>query len=1325
MYKNGCVLLRIQPFLNFYCYSPTTSVMKYLLALFLSILSFIIFAQQTAIITYSFNEDLSATVDVPDIVNPDLVVLGGQKLAYKGLVNDGGNLVAKSTISNNNATNYTFTFVRCDIRPMWGYVIKIDEIKIRHRSLKTGNNYVFRIGASTNGLIPVNTNSLESTANLPLPASYSENVFTPGNQVAVAGGDNYVSAFITPRGAYTSNDIFDWHIDQIEIKLSYSKLLNVPEFRLDYSFDQQNTSPVIYGSSTILASDMTARAAAEGITAGGKYWIKLNANSNVISFNDFGLLFDITPHTGYEVMMKNYEIVHAGSGVPNESRVNRIGLYRDISRASAGVEVGRDDFAAYTGRAVYGDAVPSTVFKTSLITDEFILNSKHYFTISVNRHWTPNLEEYWTVDNVRINGWVIPAGRENLLRIILEGGDLLLNAKKGDEAGSYTEEKYNDFNQLLSNALVSLMNLSLTNAEIDSVTAVVQDAVSKFPGQMNSGALTVHVNTNAGISLTEGFAGFNMRIADGPWTYTNPSFKEGVKKMSPGFLRYFSGTSGDYFDLHTGQYVLQWFEGMSKNYNQEGEDSSNDDFKSIPDLYKWMEGKGAHRFMDYARLCGEVGAKVVVTWNGFFDSSRKVAQFARFCKNNNIVVDYWQFTNEPNAFPYPNYGFWNDGEDYMHKTKEIADSILSVFPDANLSAFYGAWPKSVFPAKIKEYQDQNNRFWDYVSFHAYPTRRDEDVLFNDGYLTANHELQNSTGTDYFNSITDVTWPNAKMLMTEFGVWNNSLNNTNYSAIYVSEYFMRMSNHPQAWMIGKHHISSAVSPLNNFQTEIMQAYQNKIPLNTDLLNTGFRITTEGYGHYIVNKALNNSSFSWQTTHDNTDVVPKRFSGSIPAIYASAYKGVNDKDFLLITNKTGNVYDLNILIDGSLLTRKAIIEYFTETDPSKPVTTVLLDSMPANEIKVPPYSVMRVEWLKDVTAIPAPLAPRIYAVDHGAGSVRLKWWKRSTAESYRIRYGTSPGVYTATADVTVPEAEINGLQSGQTYYFSVTASNTSGTSQPSNEVSTRVELPSQPKINFVYAESERITIHWESVPFANGYRVKYGTTPGIYTHIMDAGNVTGFIMRNMQNNTPYYISVAAFNRSGEGEDAPEVTARPVVNRPWPPYLVFAKESVDGTVDVSWTPSDSTHNAVFEVYYCPTPWDESRYELVAANVSGNQLKDFTPRLKGYHYYRVKSRNVVGESVYFSNIATVDKLQDGNTGMNTGFQPTVVIYPNPAGDKLFVKNSNSNIPIFYKVYNAIGKLMKEGIGSEINIAGCETGMLIVEVYDGMDNFRGIVMKN
>jgi hypothetical protein len=304
------------------------------------------------------------------------------------------------------------------------------------------------------------------------------------------------------------------------------------------------------------------------------------------------------------------------------------------------------------------------------------------------------------------------------------------------------------------------------------------------------------------------------------------------------------------------------------------------------------------------------------------------------------------------------------------------------------------------------------------------------------------------------------------------------------------------------------------------------------------------------------------------------------------------------------------------------------------------------------------------------------------------------------------------------------EITGLQSGATYYFAVKAINTKGSSAFSNEVSTKAAAPSPTFINYKHEDSGRISIHWESVPFANGYRVKYGTSPGIYTHITEAGNVTGYLFRKMQHNQPYYFSVVPYNGYGEGIASPEITATPVANRPWVPYLVNAVEKSNGTVQIGWTPSDSTHNATFDVYYCLTPWNENNYSLAGQHIAGTTFTDNTPRDAGLHYYRVKASNQAGVSQFYSMIATVNKMINGVTGVAGQPADEFLLYPNPVRDILYIKKENSSSKTAYQVFDSIGRLLKSGSGSEINVAGCSSGLLVVKIEKDGESYRKLIIK-
>jgi len=72
----------------------------------------------------------------------------------------------------------------------------------------------------------------------------------------------------------------------------------------------------------------------------------------------------------------------------------------------------------------------------------------------------------------------------------------------------------------------------------------------------------------------------------------------------------------------------------------------------------------------------------------------------------------------------------------------------------------------------------------------------------------------------------------------------------------------------------------------------------------------------------------------------------------------------------------------------------------------------------------------------------------------------------------------------------------------------------------------------------AVSGNATLSWDA-PTANadgtpltdlaGYKIYYGTSPGVYSAIVDAGNSTTYVVKNLTRGT-YYFTVTAYNTSG---------------------------------------------------------------------------------------------------------------------------------------------------------------------------------------------------
>ncbi|RPJ13631.1 MAG: hypothetical protein EHM37_07060, partial [Deltaproteobacteria bacterium] len=94
----------------------------------------------------------------------------------------------------------------------------------------------------------------------------------------------------------------------------------------------------------------------------------------------------------------------------------------------------------------------------------------------------------------------------------------------------------------------------------------------------------------------------------------------------------------------------------------------------------------------------------------------------------------------------------------------------------------------------------------------------------------------------------------------------------------------------------------------------------------------------------------------------------------------------------------------------------------------------------------------------------LAAILFSVMARAETVTLAWDPNSEPDlaGYRLHYGAASGNYTHSIDVgNVTLYAIDGLSSGQTYYFAATAYNSDGKqSGYSNEVSHTIPAPNSP-------------------------------------------------------------------------------------------------------------------------------------------------------------------------------------------------------------------------------------------------------------------------
>ncbi len=180
--------------------------------------------------------------------------------------------------------------------------------------------------------------------------------------------------------------------------------------------------------------------------------------------------------------------------------------------------------------------------------------------------------------------------------------------------------------------------------------------------------------------------------------------------------------------------------------------------------------------------------------------------------------------------------------------------------------------------------------------------------------------------------------------------------------------------------------------------------------------------------------------------------------------------------------------------------------------------------------------------------APAAPAGLLASAANTQVSLAWSASATATRYNVKRGTTTGgPYTTVSSPTATNFTDTGLTNGTTYFYVVTAVNSTGESANSVQASATPVAPTQapaaPTGLTATAGTAQVSLTWTASSGATSYNVKRGTTSGgPYTQVSSV-TVPSFLDTGLTNGTTYFYVVCAVNSIGESPNSAQASVTPV--------------------------------------------------------------------------------------------------------------------------------------------------------------------------------------
>jgi len=279
----------------------------------------------------------------------------------------------------------------------------------------------------------------------------------------------------------------------------------------------------------------------------------------------------------------------------------------------------------------------------------------------------------------------------------------------------------------------------------------------------------------------------------------------------------------------------------------------------------------------------------------------------------------------------------------------------------------------------------------------------------------------------------------------------------------------------------------------------------------------------------------------------------WSGNVPATNATKTTITIDDDYTVTANFTrgpdtptsisATLYDGSVIVEWSSVSNATGYRIYRSTSSSSGYTQIGTSTTtsytddnvnPGTQYyyKVSALSNGMESSLSDFYASATLLsAPTGLKVTIGTSSINVEWSSVTSATGYRIYRSTnSSSGYSQIGSSSTPSYTDRTANQGTTYYYEVSAYNSSGESPRSSYASAIALNAPTGVIATASNTASSIAIQWSSVSNATGYRIYRSTSSsGSYTYV-GSSSATSYTDTGLSPGATYYYRVSAQNSSG---------------------------------------------------------------------------------------------------------------------------------------------------------------------------------------------------